>query len=202
MKQLIFSILIFVFIKTSFGQLNPINNLEWDHWYITPNNYFSLTWDIPNSSQDTLQGYNIYRGNELYRFQTETILNHLEDGSGNCGDDFLANEGGFWIHVTAVYNSTNSESDYVDSVFCEGILIDVESISQLNTNIYPNPVTGKIKIDSQGDKNKIIVVDLNGKIILTEYNKKEIDLSNYRKGIYFIKIVIDRKEIIKKVIIE
>lgn len=47
---------------TSFGQLNPVNNLEWDQWYEWPNNSFILSWDLPGPLQDTVIGYNVCRG--------------------------------------------------------------------------------------------------------------------------------------------
>lgn len=106
MKSTILTIAIFItFIFQTIGQINPITNLTWIQYYESPNNYFQLSWDEPESPHDELIGYNIYAGDELYRFQTENSLYNLE-GSSNCGIDFLLYYGGaeFLAHVTAVYN--------------------------------------------------------------------------------------------------
>src|SRR5690606_39503594 len=62
-----------------------------------------------------LIGYNVYRDNDLYRFQTENTLYNFEQSS-NCDEDFLMyNNGlGFYAHVTAVYNPGSVESGYTE----------------------------------------------------------------------------------------
>lgn len=202
MKKLTFIIAIFAVVQSSFGQLNPINNLEWDHWYVTPNNYFVLSWDNPDPSQDTLVGYNIYRNTELYRFQTDDILYHTEAGA-NCGEDFLVFNGGdFWIHVTAIYNSTLLESDYFDSAYVEGYYIGVNDIKHPKLKFFPNPTSGKLKIDSESDIEKIIIISPSGKII-DEYKKsKYLDLSNLPRGVYFITVWTDKDVFSKPIILE
>ncbi len=204
MKKLIFTIIFsMTFIIQSSGQLNPINNLEWEHWYMCPHNYFSLTWETPNISQDTLIGYNVYRDNDLYRFQTETILCHLESGGGNCPEDFVLYNGGqsFWIHVTAVYNSTLLESVYIDSALCDGFYIKIEELKQSKLNLFPNPTTGKFKINIQ-DVKRILIINQSGEIIQENKEKTEIDLSNFPKGIYFIKVIKEQGELVEKIILK
>jgi len=185
----------------SFGQLNPVNNLEWDHWYICPNNFFSLTWNPPDSTPDTLIGYKVYRNNEFYRFQTETILNHEEEG-GNCEEEFVYFHGGldFWIHVTAIYNSSLEESNYIDSAYCEGFMIGIEESSHSKQYLFPNPTTGKINIEFQNVK-MIYIADQIGKIIEKTNNSSVIDLSNNPRGIYFIKVITDRESFVEKVVL-
>ena len=205
MKKLTLTILICItIILKLFGQLNPINNLDWQHWYVCPNNFFRLTWEPPNTSQDTLIGYNVYRENELYRFQTETILNHEEYGGGNCPENFVWYNGGqdFWIHVTAVYNSTLLESDYIDSVYCFGFAIGIEEEKQSNLNLFPNPTTGKIKVDIQKNIKRILIINQTGKIIKENKEKTEIDFSNFPKGIYFVKVITEQGEFVEKIILE
>ena len=121
----------FLLVSSSFAQLNPIQNLDLDHWYIYPNNYFILSWEEPDPSEDTLMGYNVYRENDLYCFTSELSLYHTP-GASNCGEDFLIYGGGisFDIHVTAVYNSTLEESDYFETVHCDGFLIGINYNTQ------------------------------------------------------------------------
>ncbi|MCK4678052.1 MAG: T9SS type A sorting domain-containing protein [Bacteroidales bacterium] len=202
MKKLTLTIIIgMTVILQSFGQLNPINNLEWNHWYICPNNYFILSWDFPDPSLDTLIGYNIYRDTELYRFQTETSLYHTEAG-GNCGVDFVAFSGDFWIHVTAVYNSTYLESNYIDSAYCYGFYIGIDERIQPKLKLFPNPATGIIKVDIQKNIKRILIINQSGIIVQENKEKIEIDLSNFPKGIYFIKVITEQGEFVEKIILE
>ena len=188
------------FALSSFGQYNPVNNLEWEHWYVMPNNYFELSWSPPLPSQDTLIGYNIYRETELYIFQTGESLFHTEYGS-NCPEDFVVyNNGSFWIHVTAVYNSTQAESDYVDSAYCYGFAIGINNIETRKINIFPNPTKGIIKIDENNIK-VVLITNQSGEIIL-ESKSNIIDLSDKPKGVYFIKIVTDNNAFVDKIIVE
>ncbi len=198
---LLFSFIIF---SSLFAQLNPINNLEWDHWYECPHNYFRLTWDIPDDSEDTLIGYHIYRENELYRFQTETILNNESGGNGNCTDDFVFYEDGdvFWIHVTAVYNSTLTESIYTDSAYCMGYAINTVNMIKSNIGIFPNPTHGKIKIDTPNDIQQILILNQSGTIIKKYKNERTIDLSYLPRGIYFVKAITPQSSYTEKIILE
>ncbi len=202
MKKLTLTIIIGITaIFQSFGQLNPIHNFNWEHWYVCPVNYFRLTWDIPNPSQDTLIGYNIYRDTELYRFQTDTILNY-EPSGGNCGEDFFYyGVDGFWCHITAVYNSAMLQSGYYDSAFVLQLISGSEDVKQSKSNLFPNPTTGKFIIDIRNVK-RVFVIDETGKILKENIEKTEIDLSNLPKGIYFIKVITGQGELVEKIILE
>ena len=193
-----------IIILQSFGQLNPINNLNWEHWYVCPNNYFNLNWEPPNISQDTLMGYNVYRNNELYRFQTETILNHDEYG-GNCGEDFVVYIGGdFWIHVTAVYNSTYLESDYNDSAYCGGYLIGIKEMKPYQLSLCPNPASHTLNIiTDKKDIDEIHLYKLTGQCVLTERPLNNVvDVSGLKKGMYIIEVVVENQRLRRKLMVK
>jgi hypothetical protein len=205
MKKHTLNILFSLIISSSlFAQLNPINNLNWNHWYECPHNYFRLTWDTPNASNDTLIGYNIYRENELFRFQIGTILNCESGGAGNCTDNFLFFEGyeSFWIHVTAVYNSTETESLYTDSVFCTGYAINSVNIENQKIKIFPNPTTGLIKIDNSTNIKQILIMNQSGQILQNKKNETFQNLSHLPKGIYFVKVTTEQGSYTEKIILE
>ena len=59
----------------------------------------------------------------------------------------------------------------------------------LNFNLYPNPVENTLKIVSDFKIDKLIIEDLNGKIIsVSNKNTEELNVSGLEKGIYFVKI--------------
>jgi len=204
MKKLTFSLIAsLVFLINTYGQLNPVNNLAWQHWYTMPNNFFRLTWAPPDSSQDTLVGYNVYRENELFRFQTDNFLNHEEYGIGNVGDTFITyNYLGFWMHVTAVYNNTHTESGYIDSAHCDGVAIGINEPKNISKLIYPNPAKEKVIFLSPDKAQHIEIYNSDGKILQKFKQTGEIDLRTYPKGVLFFRITTEKNIFFEKVIHE
>ena len=122
----------------SYGQLNPVRNLTWLHWYDYPDNFYSLSWEVPlPSSSDTLAGYNVYRDDSLWRFQTATNLFCI---AYNCQDPGFLLFYPFWIKVTAVYNSNKMESELNDSVFDQGFAIGIREKANNMVSLLANPV--------------------------------------------------------------
>lgn len=84
----------------------------------------------------------------------------------------------------------------------------IEKYKDFGVKVFPNPSNGKVNIEINKDyyKANITVLDLSGKIIISETlsnnNSKEIDLSSYAKGMYIIQLDVDNEKIVTKVIIE
>lgn len=82
---------------------------------------------------------------------------------------------------------------------------------ELNTaiNIYPNPSNGQFYVKNSGIVNldKVVVYDVRGRLI-SQYDMsnasrtKTINLLGASKGMYFVKIVSERAEITKKILID
>lgn len=65
--------------------------------------------------------------------------------------------------------------------------------------IVPNPSTGKILIDSDVSINRVLVFDINGKLVKEEFSN-EINLSN-QKGIFILKVETQTGVLIERVLI-
>ncbi len=202
-KFMVFTLASVLLALNGFAQLNPVNNLEWDHWYVMPNNYFILSWDEPDPSEDTLMGYHVYRENDLYCFTTELSLYHTPSAS-NCGEDFVAFGWGtgFSIHVTALYNSTLEESGYTETVYCEGFLIGIDTNKDLEqeTVISPNPTNGMVRINLE-KLEKVDVFSQSGELELEAIKSKILDLSALPKGVYFLRMETAGQLLIQKVLL-
>lgn len=187
------------------AQLNPIKNLYFHPWYEMPYNFFQLNWHTPDSlTTDTLVGYNIYRNNVLYRFQTDSTMYHTYFTGSNCPESFLGGDGvvtpPFYIHVTAVYNSSHIESLYNDSAQCSGLALNTKEIQNNNIKIEisPNPLSDNstitIQLDHSPKDEYLIILNEQGKVIkkmllvsrITKINISEISIN---KGLYFCCII-------------
>lgn len=67
-------------------------------------------------------------------------------------------------------------------------------------NIYPNPTTSKVYLQSSEEIKSVVIFDLSGKILLKTMNQVEnsLDVSQLQKGMYFLKISVGNRLIIKK----
>jgi uncharacterized repeat protein (TIGR01451 family) len=86
-----------------------------------------------------------------------------------------------------------------DSVLIYSPLI-IETISNENINIYPNPTSGIITIKAK-DILQVEIYSISGVLIKTT-NKKEIDLRNNAKGLYFVKVIAKETTITKRIILK
>lgn len=100
--------------------------------------------------------------------------------------------------------SVNQLGANVDDFIITGVLSN-DSFEMNQVSIFPNPSKGLFTI-SLGDtiSNKIEVYDLTGKVILSKFenfqNQTSIDLTNASDGVYFVKIVTENSEIVKRII--
>lgn len=204
MKKIIFSnIFILIFAFQSIGQINPITDLTWSSYYNMGLYDFSLQWSEPVTPHDNIIGYNIYRNNDLYRFQTQNYLISAPAANPNCGQDFMiyGYQLGFYIHVVAVYSPGQIESNYTQTLFVENNLLKNNSFDKQITKIYPNPTKGIIIVGDE-NWNKIEVYDTLGKKIKEVEPKVQIDLSDISKGLYLIKLISNDRILVDKIIIE
>ncbi|HET8838117.1 MAG TPA: T9SS type A sorting domain-containing protein [Flavobacteriaceae bacterium] len=200
------AVLFSVFLMPIYGQINPVENLTYWSSYTGSDTYFRLDWDVPETGNDPLVGYNIYRGNELYRFQTENFICHvipeMDEPCMNDTGEFIWNSGNpFWTHVTAVYSTNHIESIYNDSIYIEGPLIGIKKIKKQKRILYPNPATGMVYMENEHIQ-KILVFDLNGKIVKKFNPKSQLDLSALPKGIYLMKLLGEEKQYVEKIVLQ
>ncbi len=115
----------------------------------------------------------------------------------------------FAFHYTSSGTGKNSCSFWkIDNVIIEGeVKTNIKEKHANNILLYPNPVTNKqITISSDNQKQKhIVLINTNGQVLKTKnfsQQEEKIDLSNFKAGIYFMKIIIDNAITWEKIIIE
>ena len=206
----IFTLSMFLLVSgLSFGQLNPVRNLTWVHGYEYPFNQYSLNWLPPDVSvTDSLKGYNVYRDEVLWRFQTGIGLSCMPPVSCNDPDFLLGNP--FWIKVTAVYNGEGLESIATDSILDAGILIGVREKTKNAVHISPNPIQRgeliKVRVTEPLPGGRAILYNslgvmvresnLTGSMAITELNTGDLP-----SGFYYVQVSNDTFSAGQRVII-
>lgn len=74
-------------------------------------------------------------------------------------------------------------------------LLDVEGPSSVNIRkedikIYPNPTQNILNLELEVNNFEVLIHDLEGKLLYSNYDMKNIDVSNFSPGNYFITLVI------------
>ncbi|MGA1226336.1 MAG: T9SS type A sorting domain-containing protein [Tamlana sp.] len=70
-------------------------------------------------------------------------------------------------------------------------------------SIHPNPANHLININTNEKIDSISVYDISGKVVIDGFDSlKQIDISNLRSGIYFLKMSLNDSLITKKIIVE
>ncbi len=115
----------------------------------------------------------------------------------------------YWANVVNSYNCAGSDSITVSIVYCNSI---VELNDNYKVKVYPNPSTGRVKIEILGeidDDVNLYVFDNTGKMVYKTNmdirgNKtiSTIDLSNLAKGMYTLRLYGDHINRVQKLIIQ
>jgi hypothetical protein len=108
--------------------------------------------------------------------------------------------------ITATDNGTPigiTTKNFVFEVIYENS-VGINYLSQSNLKVYPNPTNDLIKITGiDSDKDfQLELMDVSGQIVMREFNKSELNLSQLTNGLYFIKISSDNKIIAHERIIK
>jgi len=100
-----------------------------------------------------------------------------------------------WANIDATSTFVNNQAE------CNALSIDNRVLQ--NVSIYPNPVKSKLYVQAEAEVNYKLF-SITGKLVLKgKINQihQFIDVSKINKGMYFIKLEIDNKNLTKKIII-
>ncbi|MCX6296242.1 MAG: ASPIC/UnbV domain-containing protein, partial [Bacteroidetes bacterium] len=93
--------------------------------------------------------------------------------------------------ITYTYTDSNGcFAASTDNIFVD-VCAGISSISEPLFNIYPNPTSGMLNIETEANENTISLFDVLGNVIYSVKSsslKTEIDMQNFADGIYFLKV--------------
>jgi hypothetical protein len=108
-----------------------------------------------------------------------------------------------------VYTVTAQNSDvkeYIVKVnFNTGIDNEIISISDIN--LYPNPSNGRFKLvisTEESEEYDVEIINIQGKVIFESkiINEKDIDMTEFAKGIYYVRVSVKDNVVTKKILIQ
>jgi len=107
-----------------------------------------------------------------------------------------------WTIIDEVGNENTCSFDVTVNDF-----VGLNDLSDAGISIYPNPTDGVVNIDFSEiiDMWKVTITDISGKQMLeiTElFKQNRIDLTQYSKGVYFIKIKTNHKVYVEKIVLQ
>jgi hypothetical protein len=154
-------------------------------------NFIELNW------QDNGSSYIIYRNNDS--LTTTSMPIYL--------DYDIINNQPYCYKVKSINGYCESQ---FSNMVCK-TYVGIEGIDRDNitTKLYPNPTNGKARLEVEGLNSEadVLVFDMIGRVIQRHRinqgkNDLEIDLNGYAKGVYTIRIMNDRINQTKKLIIQ
>lgn len=106
--------------------------------------------------------------------------------------------------ITVAFSSDGSVNapGWEISFSCETFSVD--TFKDIDIEVYPNPTSNKINIESTKRLDQIRVFDISGKMLLNKsingQSSAVIDLSNLKSGVYLLKLNSDKASITKRII--
>jgi len=131
-----------------------------------------------------------------YRQNHETYMNLGFDKNYDNSERTFYSIGGW-------QQSVNKGSIMIRPIFGKKFSVGISNVNKsLNSvNIYPNPASSTVNIDTEKEF-VLKIYNQIGRLIETFYNKNVIDVSAYSEGLYFLNINTDDKSFTKKLIIK
>lgn len=216
-NKFIFILILLTSSWTLFGQINPINNLNYQQTYMFGNyncpsfNCFTLEWSPPEISYDTLLGYNVYRNNDFWIFTNDTFVSC--SGYYPCEHDDFYDPLPFWITIKSIYNIDSLESIVNDSVKVADLMINIKEAKGNEIVLVKNPISVNENIslllpNLMQSSCTIKIYSLSGQELKhlefkqgTE-NNISFSTSNLNRGLFIIRIQLNNNIITKKIVIQ
>ena len=136
-----------------------------------------------------MRGFRQGNGTRVTINGTSTTLNNLDAGTGYD----------VYVRALCTANLTSEWSDVVTFDTPEGVGID--DVESSNIALYPNPARTTVTISGLESGSTVTVVDLNGRVVLTSTDAT-LDVSDLAQGAYFVRIVGERQNAIRKLIVK
>jgi hypothetical protein len=162
----------------------------------------ALTWEAPETNEDLL-GYIIYRNEDKINVEPVIETEYFDQAPNN---------GTYSYQVSAVYGYCE-ESELTEAVTVEITCVGISDNFATSFNLYPNPTTGKLTIETSDIRYPILDIEIydvygrkchviNSDPLMEGWQLKAdgvvFDITHLQSGIYFVKILTDNEVVTMK----
>lgn len=94
----------------------------------------------------------------------------------------------------AIITVETEDANYTDTI--KIIVSPTSSVKdyKIDVQLYPNPVQNSLHIDIKNISNyEVIISDVSGNILYSQFDKNEIDFSSFSAGNYFLTLIINNQ---------
>lgn len=154
------------------------------HAYVSdPNNAFNYS---DNRLIDFANGTPGLDVSIIYSSETDFMQNWLENNSMLLAENIFTND---WVTASSGWrNNINLEGfTYFAYTKMEGTTLSIANNSFKTLNIYPNPIENTLYVKNINNLKKIKIYNNLGQLII-KTKKKKIELSELKRGVYFLQI--------------
>ena len=192
--------------------INGVGAVTPDNWLVTPaitlpaTGSYTLSWFAGSAPSYPEEHYAVY----VATANTEAALsatNALYEETLTSGDwtehnVSLANYAGQTVYVAfRHYNCSDAYILGIDDVTIAATT-GIENVENAaNVAIYPNPVRNMLTIEGNDVKN-VEVIDMNGRVVLTNDRAGQLDMSTLAEGVYMVRVMslsgVTAQKVVKK----
>lgn len=144
---------------------------------------------IPNNLDNTVT----VTGSQLWANQLVAGYQWIDCDNGNQPipgevNQFLdpINSGNYAVEISADGCTVTSDCFYMD-------LTSLEEQNKLSVTLFPNPAQTSLLIKHEFNQLNYSVMDINGRVIIQNGTKEEIDLASFENGVYYIQFIEDSR---------
>lgn len=191
--------------------LDSVNQLSflltvWDDNNGVPGNILYQKTEYPKHTSSNL--FHFYYLDSLFQLtdvfyvgwqqNTSDLLNIGLDKNNSANQYMFYNVGGIWNNSQYSGSWMIRPIVSMNDVFLSAVNVEVKF------DVFPNPTSNEVTIETSSIKNKLILYDISGKLILVENfnsNKTRINLSNFKNGTYILELRNNNGNFYKKLIV-
>jgi len=104
------------------------------------------------------------------------------------------------IYMRSLLATSSTESFYDNLSLVEANTASTENLSSVNLNLYPNPTSDIVHIGGVDRVDAIHLYSINGQLVKKLTNTNSINLSNQKKGVYMVEVIVEGKTLVNKLI--
>lgn len=159
-------------------------------------------WAVAQDARYPDENYSVYVTTDPNTFGTNPVYTGVPTGEYTKQSVSLENFAGQTIYVAFRHHDcTDMFRLNIDDIHVGNTLGIENAENEANVAIYPNPVRNMLNIEGNNVKN-VEVIDMDGRVVLTNDRAGQIDMSNLSDGVYMVRVMsengVSTKKIVKK----